>query len=196
MYSKAENPETLIDGINTHEIIKFYFAINHLKNVYRKGWLLSGIAGESCESVAEHSFGVAILAMVLAPSWSKALDTRKVVEMALIHDIGEIYTGDIVPGDNIDPDSKFTIEREAIHKVFKKLKIGEKYIQLWEEYHFTSSPEAQFVKQLDKLEMALQARIYEILQPVELPEFFSSVDGQIEDPGLKSILDNLKTINR
>ena len=196
MYIKAENPESLIDGIQTHQIINFYFAINHLKNVYRKGWLLSGITLESCESVAEHSFGVAILAMVLAPSWPITLDLHKVVELALIHDIGEIYTGDIVPQDNIDPSVKNKLEKEAIRNEFKKLKLGDEYTLLWEEYHSSASPEAKFVKQLDKLEMALQGKIYELLHRKNLTDFFRSVENQIEDPGLRSILESLKTINQ
>lgn len=196
MYLKAENPESLIEGIQTHQIINIYFAINHLKNVYRKGWLLSGIPSESCESVAEHSFGVAILAMLLAPYWSIELDLHKALEMALIHDIGEIYTGDIVPQDNIDPVLKNDLEKEALQNVFKKLKLGDEYTLLWEEYHSSATPEAKFVKQLDKLEMALQGKIYELLHRKNLTEFFRSVENQIEDPELRSILESLKTINQ
>ncbi|MGB3641465.1 MAG: HD domain-containing protein [Rivularia sp. (in: cyanobacteria)] len=56
-----------------------------------------GISPQNCESVAEHSFCVALLALVLADEYSVELDTAKVIRMALIHDLGLLYMQEILP---------------------------------------------------------------------------------------------------
>ena len=68
MRTKAENPEAHLEGRPTDPLVAFYFALSHLKNLFRQGWLRVGIPESRCESVAEHSYGVAILAGVRAPT--------------------------------------------------------------------------------------------------------------------------------
>src|SRR4051794_15354555 len=71
-------------------------AIGRLKEIPRTGWLDRGILAEETESVADHSYGVALLAWLLAPD---ALDRGRVVELALIHDLAEAVVGDVTPYD-------------------------------------------------------------------------------------------------
>ena len=71
-------------------------AIGRLKEVPRTGWLDRDIPVEETESVADHSFGVAMLAWLLAPD---ELDRLRVVELALIHDLAESVVGDVTPYD-------------------------------------------------------------------------------------------------
>jgi putative hydrolase of HD superfamily len=194
MKSKAENPENFLNKLKTHPLIGVYFAINHLKHLYRQGWLIQGISPEKCESVADHSFGVAILAMILADSEYPTLDQTKLLKMALIHDIGEIDPGDIIPHGNINNKEKYILERDTIIRVFGQLGFGEIYVDIWEEFETGKSPEAQFIRQIDKLEMVFQASIYEHLEYGSLEEFYYSVETTIVDQSLRLLLEELKNL--
>ena len=194
METKADLPITLLEGKETLPIIEAYFEFVQLKQLYRQGWLHNGILLENCESVAEHSFGVALLALVLADEYSVELDTAKVIRMALIHDLGEIYAGDFTPADNIDKKDKYTLEKKSVAKVLEKLPNGFKWIALWEELEIGESAESQFVKQLDKLEMALQASVYEHQGLADLSMFFTSANKGLSSVELKLIFSQLEKL--
>lgn len=181
-----------LQGKQLLPLIEAYFEFNHLKQLYRQGWLRRGIAPEQCESVAEHSFGVALLAMFLAEAYFPYLDTNKVIRLALLHDFGEIYAGDIVPADGISPAEKMRQEQEGVVRVLAKLPQGERYLALWEEYEQQHSPEARFVRQIDRLEMALQASVYEQQGLADLSEFFDSVREFLSEAELQAILRELE----
>ena len=114
--------------------------------------------------------------------------------MALIHDLGEIYIGDFTPEDKIDRNDKYELEKLSIVKVLDKLPHGFKWIALWEEYEIGESAESQFVKQLDKLEMALQASVYEHQGLADLSVFFHSVNRRLSSVELKFILSKLEKL--
>ena len=122
-----------------------------LKSLPRTGWLRAGI--ENPESVAAHSWGVAWLCMVLCP---KELNKLKVLEMALIHDLAEVRIGDITPYDGIELAEKHKMESAAFVEMTEQLGNRQHLRDLWNE----QSAEADFVKQMDKLDMALQAQEY------------------------------------
>lgn len=122
-----------------------------LKSLPRTGWLRAGI--ENPESVAAHSWGVAWLCMILCP---KELNKLKVLEMALIHDLAEVRIGDITPYDGIDVAEKHKMESAAFVEMTEPLYNRQHLRNLWNE----QSAEADFVKQMDKLDMALQAQEY------------------------------------
>lgn len=94
-------------------IIEAYFEINHLKQLYRQGWLQRGVPPHLCESVAEHSFCVTLLSLFLADAYFPELDKSKVICMSLLHDIGEIYAGDLTPLDNVEAQVKQNLERQS-----------------------------------------------------------------------------------
>ena len=192
MQTKAPNPISLVNQSKTNPIIAAFFEISHLKQLYRQGWLKRGIPPERCESVAVHFFGMAVLALLLAEAYHPELDQLKVLRMALIHDIGEIYAGDFTPGDEITPEEKNQLERESVQHVFGKLPHGDEYIHLWEEFESGTSPEAQFIRQVDKLEMILQASIYEHQGWDTLDEFFDCNKLMITLPELQILLENLE----
>lgn len=157
-------------------------AIGRLKEIPRTGWLDRGIPGEETESVADHSFGVAMLAWLLAPD---ELDRGRVIELALIHDLAEAVVGDATPYDrdtlqNLDPDTrrnwlnqrhvrseertaeKHAAEDAAIESLATEL-VGERAARLracWSELRERQTPEARFVKEMDVLETWLQSRRY------------------------------------
>jgi len=193
MKTKAPLPaETLPDGISPW--VKLYFELVHLKQLYRQGWLRRGIAPERCESVAEHSFGVAVLALFLVEEHFPELDADKVLRLALIHDLGEIYAGDLTPADGVDAAEKSARERHAVGKVLGKLPRGARYVALWEEYEEAATPEARFVREVDRLEMAFQASVYEHQGEGALDDFFASASSQIETPALRELLLRLEDL--
>lgn len=191
METKADLPINLLQGKNTLPIIEAYFEFVQLKQLYRQGWLHKGISLQNCESVAEHSFCVALLALILVDECSIELDSAKVIRMALIHDLGEIYAGDFTPADNIDKNHKYQLEKQSVVKVLSKLPYGFKWIALWEEYEKGESAESQFVRQLDRLEMALQASVYEHQGNSNLSVFFASANRSLSSMQLKFILSKL-----
>jgi putative hydrolase of HD superfamily len=188
MECKADNPVNLLDGEDIHPIIRAYFEFNHLKQLYRQGWLKSGIPRERCETVAEHSLGVAVLAFWLADAHYPNLDLSRVIRMALIHDFGEIYAGDIIPEDGVPSQEKHDLENRSVQQVFEGFPNAEEYIALWQEFDAGITAEASFVRQVDRLEMALQASVYEHQGYLDLDEFFKTVDRSLLDTQLRSLL--------
>ncbi len=169
-------------------LVRAYVQAMQLKPLYRQGWLRRGIAPEMCESVAEHTFGVAMLALFLLPLFPH-LDAATVLQMALLHDLGEAIAGDFTPQDSISPNEKHRRERDGVRAIVADVPNGETLLALWERYERNDSPEARFVRQLDRLEMAWQAFVYERLLALDLGEFFQSAATCIEDESLCALLD-------
>jgi putative hydrolases of HD superfamily len=192
--SKAENPAVLIAGLDVHPIIQAYFEVNHLKQLYRQGWLKRELAPERCESVAEHTFGTAVLAYFLVQSNFPELDLGRVIRLALLHDFGEVYAGDLTPGDRVSSKEKERLERQAVIQIFSKLPNAEEYLGLWEEYERQDSPESRFVRQIDRLEMALQASVYEKQGFTDLDDFFLSARQAISEPHLVALMEELSAM--
>ena len=145
-----------------------------LKEISRQGWVLKGV--ESPESVAAHSWSMAILALTLCP---QHLDLHKVLSMCLIHDLGEIVIGDLTPHDDL------THKSERERDGFKS--IAEMYLPLFDEYEKGETEESKFVKKMDKLDMALQSRRYEEIGDVDLSEFRASADEYLHSTSLQSL---------
>jgi len=146
-----------------------------LKKVLRSGWLRAGI--ESPESVAAHSWGMSVLALKLAPPH---LDLTRILSLCIVHDVPEVRVGDLTPHDDT------TSKAEDEHKAMQEL--APEWLSLFEEYELGKTPEAKFVKQLDKLDMSLQAEIYQSEYGISLEEFTESARLRINDDELKNIL--------
>lgn len=184
----------LLQGISTPAMIETYFEFNQLKQLYRQGWLRRGVPPEHCESVAEHTFSTAVLAMLIADEHYPELDKQKVLRLALLHDCGEIYAGDIVPDDQIDATTKHQREQAAVRQVLGKLPHAEAYLSLWQEYEEGTSAEARFVKQIDRLEMAMQSVVYERQRIVDAGLFMQSASQIISEPSLKVLMQALQRV--
>lgn len=132
--------------------IEFIMQAEGLKGVLREAW---GSGGRR-ESTAEHSWRLALLAGLLAPSF--AADPGKTLMMCLIHDLGELYIGDIPAVSHPDEGEKHAAEERDAKRVFSLLPVdqGEALFSLWREYNDGSSAEARLVKALDKAETILQ----------------------------------------
>ena len=187
---KAANPARGLQGRVVSPVIELYFEICQLKQLYRKGWLLRGVPPERCESVAEHSFGVAMLALCSLEGRPE-LDAPKVLKLALIHDIGEIDAGDITPADGITPEQKRDRELECVRRVTRRLPGREEWRRLFIEYLEVGSPEAAFIHELEKVEMALQATVYDRQGFTGMSEFRDSARQVITDRRLSELADEL-----
>lgn len=148
-----------------------------LKDIDRTGWVRAGV--ENPESVAAHSWGMAVLALRLCP---EQLDLSKVLSMCLVHDIAEIVVGDLTPHDDIRGEEKRRLEREAM------MKIAPQWVGLFDEYEQGKTEEAQFVKTMDKLDMGLQAMNYQ-QQSLDLSEFIKSAQSRTDESEFASLLE-------
>ena len=191
MQTKANLPSDLLTGLRVSPILSVFFEFAHLKQLYRQGWLKRGVPPERCESVAEHSLGVAILALWLSHACFPELDVTKVLCMALLHDFGEIYTGDLIPSDAVSADEKHIREKKSVQQVLGKLAQGDHYLEIWEEFEQGETQEAQFIRQIDRLEMGFQAEIYGLQGLIDPQEFFQTTDQALSDPRLRKIFAEL-----
>lgn len=170
--------------------LDFFSTISKLKEIKRAGWVLHGI--QNGESVADHSFQVAIMAMSLAHK--VGVDQNKSVQMALIHDIGESVIGDVITergGSKLQNHTQKQLdERNVVRHILNNAGMDE-YLDIFDEYIANETPEAQFVRQLDKLEMAIQARRYEISSGIDLGEFYVNARNHITNQILLDILDQV-----
>ena len=114
--------------------------------------------------------------------------------MALLHDFGEIHAGDLTPADGVPKAEKHRRERESVVQVLGKLPRGAEYIALWDECAEGKSAEARLVRQLDRLEMVLQASVYEHQGFGDLSEFYDSVREVLADAPGREILAELESI--
>lgn len=138
-------------------LLEFLKAAGELKRLKRTGWVQREIPDS--ESVADHSFRAALLAMIIGDA--RGLDTLKLVKMALLHDVQESKIGDITP---IDPEYEGKVAREL--DVARELSqflpahMREEWLSLWLETLEQKTPEAKLVREIDKFEMVLQAHEY------------------------------------
>ena len=135
-----------------HNIINI---IGKIKDLKRSGWIMRNVTLP--ESDADHSYGVTLLAAVMAPN---NLDKQKCLKMALIHDLPEIYTGDFTPYDNISQKDKHKLEREGALRLANEQQWPE-IKDLIDEYNQCKTPEAKFVNMIDKLETVITAKYYD-----------------------------------
>ncbi len=131
---------------------------------------------------------MSVMAMVLSDT--KELNTEKILKMSILHDWAESKIGDFMP-DEITTEKKTELEEYAMTEILDNLpeKIKNNYYNIWNDYKDNSSKEAKFVHELDKLEMALQGKIYEKENdPEKIKPFIISAVEQIVDDDLKKIL--------
>ena len=193
METKRPHAIRHLEGKESPPLIQVFYEFTHLKTLYRQGWLRAGIPKEHCETVAEHSLGVALLALFLADAYCPELDKGRLVRMGLLHDFGEIYAGDIVPG-KMSLTDKHELERQSVERVFGRLPNGADYLAVWEEFERGETAEARFLKEIDRLEMGLQASVYEQEGFGDLSAFFESTDRALTTLELRQILEDLKAM--
>ena len=141
-------------------VIKYYVMCNKLKNVIRTGWKTWNVKRERIESVAEHIFGVQMLAIAMKSEYEYDIDIMKVIFMLAVHELGEIVIGDKTMFE-ISKEEKEKIEKEAVHEILCGLLDGKEIENLFTEFDSHSTKEAMFAYQCDKLECDLQSKLYD-----------------------------------
>lgn len=142
------------------KVINYYVLCNKLKNVIRTGWKDWSVQRERLESVAEHIFGVQMLALAMKSEYNYNVDISKVILMIAIHELWETVIWDLTEF-QISREEKEKIEHEAVHKILADLVDGEDIEKLFLEFDSHKTKEANFAYQCDKLECDLQCKLYD-----------------------------------
>lgn len=150
-----------------------------LKDVPRTGWRRRGL--DDVESVAAHSWGMALLVLVFCPP---ELNRERCLTYAVLHDLAEAWTGDHPPQDGVE--DKSVREDAAMVALFARLQRPELLVT-WRDYEAQVDAEARFVKQLDRLDMGLQAQRY-VQRGLDPTEFLNSARTQL-DTAQSALLD-------
>jgi putative hydrolase of HD superfamily len=171
-------------------------AAGKLKRVRRKGWVDRGVP--DAESVADHSYRLALLAWAVART--RGLDAERALKVALLHDLAEAEVGDETPfddalaGADFDPArfdgpaprddarsrAKHARERAALDRLAARLPaaLADELRDAVGDYEAQASAEARLVKQLDRVETLLQAEEYAAEQPdLRIGSFRAEVDA-------------------
>ena len=152
----------------------FYKEICKLKHVLRKGYVIKNMPGR-IESDAEHCFSMQMLALEILSKNNLNLDQFKVLKMIAYHELGETEVGDITIHDNVSKEEKYKMELEVITKISKQAKMPE-IKELWLEFEENKTPEAQFVKLIDRYDAVLYSKVYKDEQGISaaFDEFVSN----------------------
>lgn len=159
-------------GTTPQGLFDFMAKVYRLKDLHRAGWVQRGI--HNPESVGDHSFGSAVLAMTLAHQ--AGVDQNKSVKMALTHELAESVIGDLTPLDGVSREEKIRREEAVMRDLCATINGGNEIISLFIEYNQAKTPEAIFVRIVNKLDMMYQAYIYESSDSnIDLHEFWDGV---------------------
>ena len=172
--------------LKEQKVVNYYVICNRLKNVIRSGWTTWNVQRERIESVAEHIFGVQMLAIAMKSEYQYDVDLLKVIYMIAIHELGEITIGDLTQFE-ITLKEKEKVEHEAVHKILGDLLDRKEIENLFLEFDSHATKEAMFAYQCDKLECDLQCKLYDEEGCVDL----NNQEGNIslKDQRVQSLLE-------
>jgi len=170
----------------------FFHLAGKLKLEKRRGWLDRGV--RDCESVADHSFRLALMSLVFAER--QKLDAGRALKLAIVHDLPEAICGDIAVRvkeemQKVSNNEKKLLEESALKREMEllPLDVAREVKALWEEYEARETKEAKLVYELDRLEAIFQAVEYEKAGnfKVSLQEFFDYANARIENLELRKV---------
>eukprot|EP01084_Bolivina_argentea_P117505 208674_1 len=178
--------------LSPSSLLEFAYLIGNLKKTERTGWVRMNI--HKPESIADHMYRMSILSWIFTDQFNNynkqnklQLNANKVMKMALVHDIVESICGDIIPIEKISgvsKETKYDLEHQSIIKIrdkyLKGTVVGKEMYDLWIEYEQQKTLESHIVKDLDKLDMIIQAEEYEKLDinnGIDLSGFFKGTRG-------------------
>lgn len=177
------------------DLVTLLLEAEALKDVARAGW--ARVPASARESVAEHTYGVAALAVLLGPELG--VDAGRLARLAVVHDLAEARVGDITPEDGVAREEKRRREREALTTMLAPLgHPGEELLELAREYEEGATPEGRLLKELDGLELLLQAYRQERVgaDRGSLDPFWASGLAKLRHPKLLEIARELEVRRR
>ena len=145
---------------NTREL-DFLLLANRLKTTPRTGWAVRGVS--DVESVADHSFGVALTALTISELVPQKVDREKILTMAILHDLAESVTGDLSLGGSrlLPKGAKAEAEVRAMDELLDGLGFADRWRTVWEEFENLANDEARIVRDADRVDLLTQALVYE-----------------------------------
>lgn len=137
--------------------IDFIHEIDKIKYIQRKTRLFNS---DRAENDAEHSWHLALMAIVLSEHSDQKIDLLKVVKMLLIHDLVEIDAGDVFLYDTVANHTNTEAELAAARRIFGLLPAAQAddLIAVWEEFEAGETAESKFARAMDRMEPLLQNR--------------------------------------
>ena len=167
-------------------IANFLFEIGILKKTPRSGYQFLGTGNES---VAEHSFRVAVIGYLLAKNEPKA-DMQKVVLMSLFHDFHEARTGD----HNYVNKRYVTVnENKAVNDLARKLSFGQEIVSLIDEFNSRETLEAQLSQDADQLDFILELKRQQDLGNISAAEWLKYSAKRLITDFAKTLADEIVT---
>lgn len=139
---------THVDG-SIQEIVQFVLELDKLKGVTRK---TRPLGLDRFENSAEHSWQLAVMAMSLARFADPNVNVERVIWMVLLHDVGEIDTGDTIVYAEGGWEERKAAELAAVQRIFGMLpgETGARFLALWQEFEAAESADAKFAHALDR----------------------------------------------
>jgi putative hydrolase of HD superfamily len=161
-----------------HRILSFLALSERLKCELRHSWLSNGRQ----ESVAEHSWQMALMALLVHRHLAQPVDIEKTLKMVLVHDLVEAVVGDVPYFDTGERKRlKAAREQEAIGTIRAALDpaTGREVHDLWQEYEAKATAEARFATALDHLEVQVQHNLadFSTWEPIEYDLVYTKMDG-------------------
>ncbi len=134
--------------------VEFILEMDRLKSIYRQSPLLDGSRRENS---AEHSWHMAVMALILADYADAPVDVARVIELLLLHDVVEIDAGDVFLYDEQGSDHQHRNELRAADRLFGMLPapLDVKLKNAWLEFETGHTPEAKFARALDRFQPLL-----------------------------------------
>lgn len=167
--------------MSANQILDLLLEANRLKIMPRSGWAMRGIVRP--ESVADHSYGVAFLSLILAGAVEEELDApldrAKLLTIALLHDLPESQITDIPhPALRfLTPEAKRRGEERALEEMLGGHPFAATFRHLWRDFEDRRTPEGHLVRDADRLELLIQAYVYECgTGSRRLAEFWEKID--------------------
>jgi putative hydrolase of HD superfamily len=151
-HTLPEHTIAALEGLDPELVTRLRFVLeaDALKNVVRRNSITDG---SRRENTAEHSWHLALMALVLAPNSAEPIDVGRVVEMLIIHDLVEIDAGDTFVYDTEAAAQKEALELAAADRLFALIpgNSGTHLRAAWDEYEAAATPEARYAHSIDRL---------------------------------------------
>ncbi|HEY0375493.1 MAG TPA: HD family hydrolase [Pyrinomonadaceae bacterium] len=166
-------------------MISTLIELQRLKGLERTGWMLRGIA-QGAESVADHSYGVVVAAMLLADEVAARgvrVDAERVLRMAVVHDWAEARVGDMprTAAEYFGSEARKRAEGAAFRDMVAPFRVSglmEKYVALHDDYEERETLESRLVKAADVIDLLVQTLSFERAGVRGLDEFWDGIAGR------------------
>ncbi len=185
----TKNTKVYAGDVMLKDAFDFYYKATELKDLLRQGAIQWNIDKKRRESVAEHTYGCMLLAISLQAELKIDVDMEKTLEMLAIHELEELFIGDITPLNNTEKADLTSKARKHIYELVKNLNSCDRLMNLTDEFNAQLSSDAKFAKAVDKLECVLEFKKYQDLGQVSLSHLKPEM---LENKKLKTFVESGK----